>query len=200
MYGIGAVLYAMTTRSRRLEQPIWLGDGRLDQTLHPQHLDIPDDGNDDEFEDENDSGADNEEGEQRSEEDEGAGEQRGVEGGREDDERQDDDDDEEDPYENEPPPNPRDTDPGGAQTTPYSRRLRRLINDCLTFDPTERPAIENLLQRIRDATGDDANDSDRMDQSGGMRNNIADQATADAWRLELPQDHYRVGLALDELP
>ena len=200
MYAIGAVLYALVKRSRRLEQPIWLGDGGLDQTLYPLHLNIPEDGNDDEFVDGDDSDADDEEGEQGSEEDAGAGEQRGIEGGGEDDERQDDDDDEEDPYEDEAPPAARDTDPVGAQTTPYSRRLRRLINDCLTFDPTERPAIEDLLRRIRDATGDDANDSDQMDQSRGMRDNSADQATADAWRLELPQDHYRVGLSLDELP
>ena len=79
----------------------------------------------------------------------------------------------------------------------YSGTLVTLINDCLAFDPNQRPSVAELRDRINAAIADGPNDPNLGDD---MRGVMAGPAIRARNTIATPINVYAVGLARAALP
>lgn len=92
----------------------------------------------------------------------------------------------------------------------YSRELRRIVNACLHFHPSDRPDVDQLRRWIGDAVREEGEEevfaedgSGGMDLACGMRSGVAaggDGAAAREHVVWMEPDKYQLMFARDQLP
>lgn len=76
----------------------------------------------------------------------------------------------------------------------WTAALRELVRDCVAYDPAERPGFEEMLRRIHEVVGEDAQE----DLAEGMRSGgVTEEAREENMPLFV-EDRYRVGMTAEE--
>lgn len=81
-----------------------------------------------------------------------------------------------------------------GQAVRYSRKLRRIVNECLLFRAEDRPGVEVLREPVRRAVREGGR---RMSLARGMRSGAA---YVEGDMVLMSPDGYQIGFARDQLP